>query len=137
MVPRAEEQVRSGVRGFGDLEAAIMNRLWTRQEPATVREVLDDLRGDREFAYTTVMTVLDNLHRKGWLTRQLDGRAYRYRPVSTKQEYSAELMRQALDSSGDNTSTLLRFVEEMTPAEAEAVQKALKGRRAADRASGR
>jgi predicted transcriptional regulator len=124
------------VRGFGDLEAAIMNRLWTRQKPATVREVLDDLRGDREFAYTTVMTVLDNLHRKGWLTRELDGRAYRYQPVSTKQEYSAELMRQALDSSGDNTSTLLRFVEEMTPAEAEAVQKALKGRRAADRASG-
>src|SRR4051812_4313171 len=79
-----------GVRGFGELEAAIMNRLWTRQEPATVREILDDLRGDREFAYTTVMTVLDNLHRKGWLTRQLDGRAYRYQPVSTKQEYSAE-----------------------------------------------
>ena len=113
-----------------------MNRLWTRQEPATVREVLDDLRGDREFAYTTVMTVLDNLHRKGWLTRELDGRAYRYRPVSTKQEYSAELMRQALDSSGDNTSTLLRFVEEMTPAEAEAVQRALKSRRTSDRASG-
>ncbi|GAA3137213.1 putative transcriptional regulator [Kribbella aluminosa] len=116
------------MRGFGELEAAIMNRLWARQEPATVREVLDDLRGDREFAYTTVMTVLDNLHRKGWLTRQLDGRAYRYRPVSTKQEYSAELMRQALDGSGDNTTTLLRFVKEMTAAEAEAVERALKGR---------
>jgi predicted transcriptional regulator len=124
------------VRGFGELEAAIMNRLWTRQEPATVREILDDLRGDREFAYTTVMTVLDNLHRKGWLTRQLDGRAYRYQPVSTKQEYSAELMRQALDGSGDNTSTLLRFVEEMTPAEAEAVQRALKDRRATGGSSG-
>jgi predicted transcriptional regulator len=124
------------VRGFGELEAAIMNRLWTRQEPATVREILDDLRGDREFAYTTVMTVLDNLHRKGWLTRQLDGRAYRYQPVSTKQEYSAELMRKALDGSGDNTSTLLRFVEEMTPAEAEAVQRALKDRGDAGGSSG-
>jgi len=117
------------VRGFGELEAAIMDRLWMRSAPATVREILADLRGDREFAYTTVMTVLDNLHRKGWLTRELDGRAYRYRPVSSKQEYSAELMRQALDGSGDNTTTLLRFVEEMTPAEAEAVQRALRGRR--------
>jgi predicted transcriptional regulator len=99
------------VRGFGELEAAIMDRLWARSEPATVREVLADLRADREFAYTTVMTVLDNLHRKGWLTRELDGRAYRYQPVSSKQEYSAELMREALDGSGDNTTTLLRFVE--------------------------
>jgi predicted transcriptional regulator len=121
--------VRSGVRGFGELEAAIMERLWTRSEPATVREILADLRNDREFAYTTVMTVLDNLHRKGWVTRELDGRAYRYQPVSSKQEYSAELMREALNSSGDNTTTLLRFVEEMTPAEAEAVQRALRGRR--------
>ncbi len=121
--------MRSGVRGFGELEAAIMDRLWVRPEPATVREILADLRGEREFAYTTVMTVLDNLHRKGWLTRELDGRAYRYRPVSSKQEYSAELMREALDSSGDHTTTLLRFVEEMTPAEAEAVQRALRGRR--------
>jgi predicted transcriptional regulator len=117
------------VRGFGELEAAVMDRLWARQEPATVREVLDDLRGDREFAYTTVMTVLDNLHRKGWLTRELDGRAYRYQPVSSKQEYSAELMRQALDGSGDNTTTLLRFVEEMSPDEAEAIRRALRGRR--------
>src|SRR6266508_1167126 len=101
-----------------------MERLWSRQDPATVREILDDLRRDREFAYTTVMTVMDNLHRKGWLTRELDGRAYRYRPVSTRQEYSAELMREALDGSGDNATTLLRFVAEMTPAEAEAVQRA-------------
>lgn len=115
--------------GFGELEAAVMDRLWARHDPATVREVLRDLRENREFAYTTVMTVLDNLHRKGWLTRELDGRAYRYQPVSSKQEYSAELMRQALNGSGDNASTLLRLVEEMTQTEVEAVQQALKGRR--------
>ena len=34
-----------------------------------VREVLDDLRKDRPLAYTTVMTVMENLHRKGWLRR--------------------------------------------------------------------
>jgi predicted transcriptional regulator len=117
------------VRGFGELEAAVMDRLWSWGQPASVREVLDDLRKDRDFAYTTVMTVLDNLHRKGWVTRELDGRAYLYSPVSSRQEYSAELMRQALDSSGDNATTLLRFVDDMTAEEADALRKALRVRR--------
>jgi predicted transcriptional regulator len=121
------------VRGFGDLEAAIMDRLWTWEQAATVRELLADLNKDRDLAYTTVMTVLDNLHRKGWLARELDGRAYRYSPVSTRQEYSAELMRQALNNSGDHTTTLLRFVDEMTDAEAAAVRKALRKHRGSSR----
>jgi predicted transcriptional regulator len=125
------------VKGFGELEAAVMDRLWRWDEPATVREVLDDLRRDRDFAYTTVMTVMDNLHRKGWLTRELDGRAYRYRPVSSRQEYSAELMRQALHSSGDQTTTLLRFIGEMSDEETAAVRRALRSHRAAGRAGER
>jgi predicted transcriptional regulator len=121
------------VRGFGDLEAAVMDRLWSWARPATVREVLEDLRKSRDLAYTTVMTVMDNLHRKGWLTRELDGRAYRYQPVATRQEYSAELMRQALASSGDEAGTLLRFVANVTPAEAEAIRRALRSRGEAGR----
>jgi predicted transcriptional regulator len=58
------------VRQFGELEAVIMDRLWERGRPALVREVLDDLRGDRPLAYTTVMTVMENLYRKGWLRRR-------------------------------------------------------------------
>jgi predicted transcriptional regulator len=122
---RGEE---GGVRGFGELETAVMDRLWSRGEPATVREVLGDLRRVRELAYTTVMTVMDNLHRKGWVTRQLEGRAYRYQPASTREEYCARLMRHALDGSGDNARTLLRFVERMSPAEAEALLWALQDR---------
>ena len=79
-------------RVLGELETEIMRRLWRRGRPTSVRELVDELRGDREIAYTTVMTVLDNLHKKGWLRRQLDGRAYRYEPVSSGDEYSAELM---------------------------------------------
>jgi Penicillinase repressor len=51
------------MRQFGELEAVIMDRLWDRGKPALVREVLDDLRKDRPLAYTTVMTVMENLHR--------------------------------------------------------------------------
>jgi predicted transcriptional regulator len=53
------------MRQFGDLEAAIMDRLWERGSPALVREILDDLSKDRQLAYTTVMTVMENLYRKG------------------------------------------------------------------------
>lgn len=106
-----------------------MDRLWAWAEPASVREVLDDLNKDRDLAYTTVMTVMDNLYQKGWLTRELDGRAYRYLPVSSRQEYSAELMREVLDLSGDSATTLLRFMDDMSAEEAEAVRKALRRRR--------
>jgi len=116
------------VREFGDLEAAIMDRLWSSEQPLTVREMLDELATDRRLAYTTVMTVMDNLYRKGWLTRELAGRAYLYRPVSSRQEYSAELMRQALAGSGDEVATLLRFVDHMTDEEATAVRDAIRGR---------
>ena len=62
------------MRQLGELEAVIMDRLWQRGTPALVREVLDDLRHDRPLAYTTVMTVMETLHRKGWLRRHRDGR---------------------------------------------------------------
>jgi len=101
------------MRGFGDLEAAVMDRLWAMGVPATVRSVLDDLRAVRPLAYTTVMTVMDNLYRKGFLDRELDGRAHRYWPTRSRAEYSAELMGEALSASGDRTAALLRFVEQM------------------------
>src|SRR6266702_4415052 len=61
------------VRGFGELEAVIMDRLWTWGGTATVRDVVDSLQPDRNSAYTTVMTVMDNLYHKGSLTRERDG----------------------------------------------------------------
>ena len=89
------------MRRFGELEAVIMERLWERGRPALVREILDDLRGDRDLAYTTVMTVMDNLHRKGWLRRERDGRAWRYEPTGSRSGYTAALMNEALETSAD------------------------------------
>jgi len=118
------EEVRD-MRGFGELEAAIMDRLWVRGEPATVREVLTDLRQRREIAYTTVLTVMDNLYRKGWLRREPAGRANRYAPVSTREEYVAQMMGEALDDSGDRAQALLHFVGQMTMDDAAALRSAL------------
>ena len=51
------------MRQLGDLEAAVMDRIWRRNRPVLVRDILDDLNTDRTLAYTTVMTVMDKLHR--------------------------------------------------------------------------
>ena len=104
-----------------------MERLWSWQRPATVRDVLVDLQQDRHIAYTTVMTVMDNLHRKGVLGRELEGRAYRYYPLQSRDEHVAELMGQVLAESSDRTSALLHFVEQISPSELERLREALGG----------
>jgi predicted transcriptional regulator len=111
-------------RVLGELETEIMRRLWRRGTAATVRELVDELQQDREIAYTTVMTVLDNLRKKGWLRRELDGRAYRYEPVSSGDEYSAELMRDALDTSPDQVAAFAHFLKQLDPEEVQALEDA-------------
>jgi len=113
------------MRRFGALEAAIMDRLWERGRPALVREILDDLRGDRALAYTTVMTVMENLHRKGWLRRERDGRAWRYEPTGSRSGYTAALMKDALDSSADRRRALAHFALQMSPHDAAVLRDAL------------
>jgi predicted transcriptional regulator len=107
------------VRGFGDLEAVIMARVWDRAGPVTVRDLVGELQRERPIAYTTVMTTMDNLHRKGWLARVKDGKAYRYTATASRAEYSARLMREALDGGGDTEMVLSHFVAEMGGAESE------------------
>jgi predicted transcriptional regulator len=101
-----------------------MRRLWRRATPTTVRELVDELQQEREIAYTTVMTVLDNLHKKGWLRRELDGRAYRYEPIRSGEEYSAELMRGALDSSPDHVAAFAHFLRELPADQVRALEDA-------------
>jgi predicted transcriptional regulator len=113
------------MRRFGELEAVIMERLWERGRPALVREILDDLRGDRDIAYTTVMTVMDNLHRKGWLRRERDGRAWRYEPTGSRSGYTAALMNEALETSADRRRALAHFALQMSPHDASVLRDAL------------
>ena len=114
------------MRGFGQLESKIMDTLWSSGRSATVREVLEELRGSREIAYTTVLTVMDILHRKGFLQRERDGRAYRYLPTSSREQYVAELMREALASSTDYAATLELFTERLSQDESMALRTALR-----------
>jgi predicted transcriptional regulator len=63
------------------LELAVMKVLWARAGEATVRDVQEALEPERSLAYTTVMTLLERLVRKGAATRRKQGRGYLYQPV--------------------------------------------------------
>ena len=120
------------MRHFGQLETAVMQVLWRMGRPAVVREVLDELQRDRNLAYTTVMTVMDNLFHKGILERELDGRAYRYRPLRTREQHTADLMEEVLSGSGDSAATLMHFVEQMPAQEVAQLRDVLDRRSSAD-----
>ncbi|MBC7300070.1 MULTISPECIES: BlaI/MecI/CopY family transcriptional regulator [Nocardia] len=117
--------------GFGELESVVMDTVWSAAEPVSVRQVREVIAAGREIAYTTVMTTMDNLHRKGWLDRERRGKAYLYWPTVTREQYSAGLMRAALAAGGRADEVLARFLETMTPAQSQRLREALRRRRRA------
>lgn len=113
------------MRRFGQLEALVMEQLWSASGSLTVREVLSRLPDERNRAYTTVMTVLDNLFRKGLVTRAMEGKAYRYQPLRSREEHTAAVMEEVLSSGGDRGAALLHFVDHLDPAEAQRFRETL------------
>ncbi|MGW3634392.1 BlaI/MecI/CopY family transcriptional regulator [Streptomyces sp. NPDC005122] len=103
-----------------------MTRVWKWNRPVTVREVLEDLQQERSIAYTTVMTVLDNLHQKGWVRREAEGRAYRYEAVSTRAAYSAALMNDAWSQSDNPAAALVAFFGMMSEEQRHALRDAMR-----------
>jgi len=101
---------------LGPLETRLLELLWTRSGPATVRELQRTCPG---LAYTTVMTTLDRLYRKRLLLRHRDGRAFTYEPRCSRDELLSELVSghvaDLLGGSGRSTvvlSTLVRAVRD-------------------------
>ncbi|GGY10613.1 hypothetical protein GCM10010324_66830 [Streptomyces hiroshimensis] len=103
-----------------------MTRVWDWNRPVTVREVLEDLQQERSIAYTTVMTVMDNLYQKGWLRREAEGRAYRYEAVSNRAAYSAALMNEAWSVSDNPAAALVAFFGMMSAEQREALRDAIR-----------
>lgn len=80
-------------RFFGALELRVLNALWEREDPQSVRDLQPAFEG---VAYTTLMTTLDRLHRKGVLLREKVGRAFVYRTRCTPDALRSDLAGQAL-----------------------------------------
>ncbi|HVI73308.1 MAG TPA: BlaI/MecI/CopY family transcriptional regulator [Pyrinomonadaceae bacterium] len=90
---------KPGARGtahvLGELESAVMETLWV-QSHQTVNEVEERLRNKREIAHTTVLTTLDRMHRKGYLTREKQAKAFVYAPRYTRDEFERMLAQEVL-----------------------------------------
>lgn len=83
-------------RLLGDREAPIMEFLW-RREDVSVRAVHRAIAGKSELAYTTVMTIMDRLWKKGLLSRRQEGNAYLYTPRVTRESFMARCLGRILD----------------------------------------
>ncbi|MDQ3678730.1 MAG: BlaI/MecI/CopY family transcriptional regulator [Actinomycetota bacterium] len=99
-----------------ELEGKVMAAVWDR-DTATVREILSDINAhaSKELAYTTIMTIMGRLHRKGILERERDGRTDVYSPRYSREQYHEARARvevQALvDEFGD--TALLHFTRQV------------------------
>lgn len=110
---------------LGDLERSVMDVLWDTEGWLTARDVASRLHHERDLAYTTVLTVLERLERKGFVRRQRAARAHRYTCANSREEVVAEAMIEALGAAGDRGSALVRFVGAVTAEEAEILRRAL------------
>lgn len=120
---------RPGGGQLGPLEAEVMGVLWSADAPLAVREVLAVLNAGRgaPLAYTTVMTVMSRLARKGVLARSRSDRQFVYAPLAAD---TAEIaVRGVLEEFGD--AALARFVErvEMDPGLRERLRRLMEAQR--------
>jgi predicted transcriptional regulator len=97
---------------LGELETAVMKLLW-RESGLTVNQVEERLQQRRQIAHTTVLTTLDRMHRKGYLTRKKQGKAFVYAPRYTREQFEREMAQEVLGAllGGIGEPVLSTFVE--------------------------
>jgi predicted transcriptional regulator len=82
---------------LGPLEREVMEIIWRwRKSEVSVRDIY--LAFEERLAYTTLMTTLDRLHKKGLLERRKDGRAFLYSPRLSPQEFERNIARDVIDT---------------------------------------
>jgi predicted transcriptional regulator len=99
-----------------ELEALVMDEVW-RREVATVREVMEALNQGpgKSRAYTTVITIMDRLHRKGLLDRRQERNTYIYKPHLSHDEYADVRAKTEVDAlvSEWGEVALIHFAKQM------------------------
>ncbi len=131
---RKPERGTAPRRAVGALEWAVLNVLWAAGEPLSAAEVRERLvaeagSGAGELAYTTVVTILTRLFEKKTLSRERDGRAFRYAPVADEAGLAARRLTAMLDEVTDRHAVLSGFVDNLTDND-EQLLRALLGDRA-------
>lgn len=126
----SSDTIRSIIeKSFGPLEMRVMEVLWDKQA-ATVQDVVNELNDEKKYAYTTIMTILTRLTRKGMLIRIKEGRMYRYRPRYTKEEWAKKVTSQAVEGllSDYGELAIAQFVDTVgsTPEQLETLKRLIR-----------
>ncbi len=95
--PRISPSPRRALLDLAPLELDCMNTLWPMGQ-GTVREIRDSLAARRPRAYTTIMTIMDRLARKGVVERRKVGRAYMYSPNLSAEEARTQALGQVIEN---------------------------------------
>ena len=126
-----ESSAGAGRRAAGALESAVLGVLWHESAPLSPGEVREKLAttdsAGASLSYSTVVTILTRLHEKGSLSRERDGRAYRYAPVSDEAGLAARRLSQLLDRSPDREAVLSRFVADLSERDEDLLRSLLGG----------
>lgn len=118
-----------------DLESDVMEVLWNRgRTRLVVRDVHKILESNRDIAYTTVMTTMDRLWKKGVLERAREGKAYAYWPRLSRDEFYRQVAVQVLDSllpevSDPLLSSFVESVAELDTAQLDRLEEFIRQKR--------
>ena len=111
---------QSSLGQLGSLESEVMERIWARGE-TSVRDLHADFA--KRLAYTTVMTTLDRLYKKGMLKRRKLGKAFFYSPAFSEREYQERLTHHlfgmVLHDPRNSDAVLSRFVDAVSQTDRE------------------
>ena len=109
-----------------------MKAVWSRGH-ATVRDVYEALLEQRKIAYTTVMTMMNVLEKKGHLRKKAEGRSFLYRPTRPQRQVVGSMVREFVQRVfGGSAAPLLAHLldeERLTPEDLDALAKRIKGKR--------
>jgi len=123
--------MRTRARTLTPQELEIMKVVWGREE-SSVRDVYETLLKRRRIAYTTVMTMMNVLERKGHLKKRPHGRSYLYHPSRPRRQVVGSMVREFLERvfGGAAEPLLLHLVEDrhLTPRDLDELARRIRGK---------
>lgn len=124
----SDEVMKEKRLAMGALEDAVMDILWRSSGSMIPSQVHEELQRHREIRYTTVMTTMSRLAKKGRLDRKKVGRAFAYHPTSTRADWTASRMAEVLEVSDDRHESLAHFLDDLNEADRTQLRKMLNQR---------
>jgi BlaI family transcriptional regulator, penicillinase repressor len=120
------------LHGLGSLQSEVMELIWGRGE-ATVAQLFETIGRRRPITYTTILSAVQKLERKGWLKHRAEGRAYVYYPVRDRLQVGSRTLRDLLRSAfgGDPRLLLASLLDDtkLSDAELKELRKLIEERR--------